>query len=510
MDEMAAAIYEHFGTSMEAVPFMASAAGIAANFHSITFALVLQSADLPLDIEMGLSEVELDLFTTLTRVIPLLCPLGTTTTLPIPDQLQGDLVGAKAVPTPDNRETDREKAVSSTSNEGATQVSRVPSSFSRSRSATPPFSHEASPSPTKVQVATKGATMTNTFCSNVTTRTIPWYAPTLLSRRRDAEGLKHLQDIFKQHTAPSVTGLAPSAGDPVDSPCTSPQGTPTKRQKMSVTPCLRDPKTQQVVKTLAASTGYELASSSTLHQVHDVTAQDNPEVIQDLDEDIDLGDDDDVDDNIAYLGTSQPGQSDLSDLLAGTNTAPVLKSKKKKPTKPKTEDKAKEAALREKRKADHEMARHILYAEDFPAIQTLCQCLNLPRACDPNMDMSSKLEFMDQEWRKTHPDSFFCTHIYTVEEVTKHLKECAGDVKKYLATEHAKYQAALTTLATQSMQVPFPKPSKVPGARDILITRLSFAMVNESGQYSNCLTREEYQCEMVGLVTLHKRVAIYR
>ena len=38
MDEMAAAIYERFGTSMEAFPFMASAARIAANFCLITFA----------------------------------------------------------------------------------------------------------------------------------------------------------------------------------------------------------------------------------------------------------------------------------------------------------------------------------------------------------------------------------------------------------------------------------------------------------------------------------------
>ena len=69
MDKMATAIYEHFSTSMEAVRFMASAAGIAANFHSITFALALQSADLPLDVKLGLSEVEFDLFTTLAHVI---------------------------------------------------------------------------------------------------------------------------------------------------------------------------------------------------------------------------------------------------------------------------------------------------------------------------------------------------------------------------------------------------------------------------------------------------------
>ena len=180
-------------------------------------------------------------------------------------------------------------------------------------------------------------------------------------------------------------------------------------------------------------------------------------------------------------------------MQAATDTAPVLKTKKKKSTKPKTEDKVEEMALREKRKADHEMAHRILYAEDFLAIQTIHLRLNLPRAGDSNMDMSSELEFMDQEWWKTHPESFFCTHIYTMEEVTKLLEECAGNVKKYSATECGWYQAALIDLATQSMQVPFLKPSKVPSARDILITWLAFAMVNESGRYSNCLTGDEYR-----------------
>ena len=141
-----------------------------------------------------------------------------------------------------------------------------------------------------------------------------------------------------------------------------------------------------MVKTLAASTGYELASGSTLHQVHDVAAQGDPDFIQEPDEDVYVGEDDDVDDNITYLGTSQ-----LGELQAGTDTTPVLKTKKKKTAKPKTEDKAKEMALREKRKADHEMAHCILYAEDFLAIQAICLCLNLPRAGDPNMDMSSEL-----------------------------------------------------------------------------------------------------------------------
>ena len=171
MDKMGAAVYEHFGTSMEVVPFMASAAWIVANFHSITFALALQSADLPLDIELGLSEVELDLFTTLAHIIPSLCSLGTTATLPRPDQMQGDLVGAEEVPATHNIETDKKKAMSSTS-EGMAQTSQALSTLSRSRSATP-VTQEASPSPAKTQVATKGATMTNIFGSGTTTKITP-------------------------------------------------------------------------------------------------------------------------------------------------------------------------------------------------------------------------------------------------------------------------------------------------------------------------------------------------
>ena len=302
MDEMAAAVYECFSTSMEAVPFMASVAGIAANFNSITFALALQSADLPLDVELGLSEVELNLFTTLAHIIHSLCPLGTTATLPRPDQMQEDLVGAEEVPEHHNIETDREKAVSSTS-EGMARASRASSTLSRSRSATPAFSQEASPSPAKAQVATKGATLTNTFRNSTTTKITPWYTPSLIGGHRDAKGLKHLQGIFRQHAAPCSTTSAISATDPGDGQCTS-QETPSKRQKMSVTPCPRDPKTRQVVKTLAASTGYKLASGSTLHQVHNVAAQDDPEVIQEPDEDADVGEDDNVDDDITYLGTS--------------------------------------------------------------------------------------------------------------------------------------------------------------------------------------------------------------
>ena len=105
------------------------------------------------------------------------------------------------------------------------------------------------------------------------------------------------------------------------------------------------------------------------------------------------------------------------------------------------------------------------------------------------MDMSSELEFMDQEWWKNPPGELLLhSHLHHGGS-NKHLEECAGNMKKYLATECGRYQAALTDLATQSMQVPFLKPSKVPGAQDILITRLAFAMVNKSSRYSNCLNQ---------------------
>ena len=65
---------------------------------------------------------------------------------------------------------------------------------------------------------------------------------------------------------------------------------------------------------------------------------------------------------LPYLGTSQ-----LGELQAGTDTAPVLKSKKKKSTKPKTEDKAEEATLREKRKADHGNGSLYFICRGFPS-----------------------------------------------------------------------------------------------------------------------------------------------
>ena len=353
--------------------------------------------------------------------------------------------------------------------------------------------------------------------SQTTSRYLPKYAPALQARHRDTDGLKNLQEIFKQHAAHSASRIAPLANIAARRQCTSPQETPTKRQKLLTTLNPRDTKTQQSVKKFAASTGYEVVSGSTLHQVH-VTVHEDPVDVQGPDEDAKIEKDDEDDDEIWYLGTSQLGQLRVANPSgfgippANTDTAPVSTSsklKKKKQTKHKMDDKAEEAALHEKRKTDHEMARTTLYCENYPAIQMLHQYLNLPKAGSPNIDMSAELDFMHNEWQKTHPASFFHTHIFTVAEVTMHLEEWIGDVVKYLVDEHAQYQLALDTLTIQSMQVSFPKPSKVPGSQDILISRLAFLMVNETGQHTSHLSGDEHHHEMLGLLTLNRCAAIY-
>ena len=181
MDEMATAVYKWFSVSVEVVPFLASAAGIAANFCSITFALAIQNTDVPFDVEMGLSEVELNLFSTFAHVIPLLCPLSAPTMLPKPDQLQGDLVRPEEVLAPEGKEAEKEKAMTSTSSDGTLQASWMLTSFSRSRSAIPACSHESSPSPAKSQASKLGILSIDASLNAGQTRSrfLPKYTPPL-------------------------------------------------------------------------------------------------------------------------------------------------------------------------------------------------------------------------------------------------------------------------------------------------------------------------------------------
>ena len=120
-----------------------------------------------------------------------------------------------------------------------------------------------------------------------------------------------------------------------------------------------------------ASTGYEVLSGSTLHQVHDATADEDPVEVPDEDANPEKEKEED-NDEVSYLGTSQPGQLGFGIPPASTDDAPISsKSKKKKQTKLKMDDKAEEAALCKKRKTDHEMACNTLYHEDYLAIQVL-------------------------------------------------------------------------------------------------------------------------------------------
>ena len=121
MDETAAAIYKCFCESMDIIPFLASVAGVAANFHSITFSLTIQTTEMPFDIEMGRAKTQLDPFTTLAHMVPSLCPLSTPNTIPRPD-----LVGFEEVPAIESKQTEKEKAVTSTSSDGTLRVSKPP------------------------------------------------------------------------------------------------------------------------------------------------------------------------------------------------------------------------------------------------------------------------------------------------------------------------------------------------------------------------------------------------
>ena len=48
--------------------------------------------------------------------------------------------------------------------------------------------------------------------------------PPLLSGCQDAKGFKHLQDVFRQHAAPSAAVSAPSTTSPGVGQCTSHKG----------------------------------------------------------------------------------------------------------------------------------------------------------------------------------------------------------------------------------------------------------------------------------------------
>ena len=96
---------------------------------------------MPKDIQHDISVAELDMFSTLARILPSLCPIpGKSRLPPTPDEGLGDFVSSQAVAGGDQ---DKEKVVTSTSADTAGHQAG-----DRSRSNTPVCSREGSQLPT--------------------------------------------------------------------------------------------------------------------------------------------------------------------------------------------------------------------------------------------------------------------------------------------------------------------------------------------------------------------------
>ena len=145
IDEASTGLYTQFGDSPEIVPHMANTAGVASNFRSITQCVTMMLTLMPEDIQHDLSIAELDMFSTVARIIPSLCPVPNKSGLPpVPDEELGDLVGKEAIAGGDQ---DKEKIVSSTSADVSSHSAKT-----RSRSNTPARSREGSQSRITPQV----------------------------------------------------------------------------------------------------------------------------------------------------------------------------------------------------------------------------------------------------------------------------------------------------------------------------------------------------------------------
>ena len=81
-----------------------------------------------------------------------------------------------------------------------------------------------------------------------------------------------------------------------------------------------------------------------------------------------------------------------------------------------------ELAAAQQKEENRNAARIIYHNNDFPGIKDIRRRHNLPEAGTWDTDVSSELAFMDAEWQKKHPKSFFTTHIFNLDEVKEHLE----------------------------------------------------------------------------------------
>ena len=222
------------------------------------------------------------------------------------------------------------------------------------------------------------------------------------------------------------------------------------------------------------------------------------------------------------LGVSSKIESTPSKTASATKghkrtLAKTSKKSTKKPDQPALAPLTQEqSATRAEQEKTQEAVRSIFYRQDKPGIKVIRQQCGLPALGTWDMDMSSHLDYMDKEWKNgmiastgKQRRSFKETHIFTLLEVQELLESMAGDTQ-YSTEQREKYNQALVSLAKQSLRVPFPKPSKKAGGRDVLMQRLTYVMVDEQGNYTEQLTGDIHRREMMGLQTLHNRNAIYR
>ena len=280
---------------------------------------------MPEDIQHDISVAELDMFSTLARILPSLCPIpGKSGLPPTPDERLGDFVGSQAVAGSDQ---DKEKVVTSTLADTAGCQAG-----DRSRSNTPVRSREGSQLPTSKHMTPSTPFSIGSFLntgSRNTTLTGSGNTPKLIVHQQENATLLKVQSALKsQFSTPG-----PSSSYPVN-PNTSPVGTPAKKLKLSHSASVSDAnKPWLMVKALAADHGVDMVTNQLAEPAYG--DQDNP---YDVDEDLTLRDDDEEedegeelddeeDDEIKYVKTTQcefPLQRNRSSRSASSSAPPTM------------------------------------------------------------------------------------------------------------------------------------------------------------------------------------------
>ena len=532
IDDASASVHARFGESMDIVPFIANTAGVASNFLSITQCVVMMLTMMPEDIHYDISTGELDMFTTLTRVLPSLCPLPNKTGLPPkPNEDLGDLVGAQVVT---GTEADKEKTVTSTSADNTGQLvsdrSRCGTPVPACESSQPPITKATPPAaPFSIGQFLTTGDKKGTLAGSGST-------PNLIVNDKENVTLLRVQSTLKARF--NSRDASPASSSVIQ---TSPQGTSLKKQKLSQltsTPIFDKPR--QAVKSYAADKGLEMVTNRATGSAFEEFDTPDDEEDDLLKEDND--DDDDDDNEVTYVCTTkleypyQPRRSTWSTSssapqasdsgLFKLNSQPVTAPDRGKPssTTPKGRKKGSSKVAKQtnpsqapvetpmtakEKERNWQAARTIQHSHNRAGIKAIREKYNLPETGTWDMDMSSELDFMDQEWQQRNPKSFSKMHIFTVKEVQDHLETQVGhkDISERLWES---YKKALESLAEQSIRTPFPKPSKESGGRDVLMQHISVVMVDEKGNFTTNLDADIHRREMMGLQTLHIQDAIYR